>query len=53
MTNKWFKVVKITATVLSIGSSILSAWVSSEDATREIKKSVIEAVAKQAAKKEG
>jgi len=45
MTNKWFKVIKITATVLTVGANILSAWVDSKEMTREIGKEVNKAVA--------
>ena len=51
MTNKWFKVVKIAATVLSIGSTILSMYVDGESSKREIAKLVGQAAAKKA--KEG
>lgn len=45
MTNKWFKVIKITATVLTVGSSILSAWVDSREMSKEISREVSKVVA--------
>lgn len=46
MTNKWFRVIKIASTVLSVGSTLLTAWVDEKATNKQIRKEVIKAAAK-------
>lgn len=45
MTDKWFKVIKITSAVLSLGAAILTDYVGSKTQDEQIKKEVMKAVA--------